>query len=104
MPSAAALKCEFVPVTDRRVFARHNVCIPAKIGFNDKAPVNCTVRNISAMGALLEFDREIVLPPGFRIIIASKTFWADCEVRHQSRFTAGVMFVSNRAEALAAFG
>ena len=31
-------------------------------------------------------------------------FWADCEVRHRKGRTAGVMFITNRMEALAAFG
>jgi PilZ domain len=90
--------------SDRRTVARQNVSIPAKVGFRDRTPIACTVRNVSAMGALLEFGDDVLLPDNFRIIIESKMFWADCEVRHRKGRTAGVMFITNRMEALAAFG
>ena len=102
--TAAAKQSEPVSSIDRRGAPRKDVNIPAKVGFRDLPPIPCTVKNVSAMGALIEFDRDIVLPETFRIIIESKLFWADCEVRHQKGRTAGVMFISNRAEALAAFG
>lgn len=89
---------------DRRGTIRKDVSIPAKVGFRDLPPIACTVKNVSAMGAMIEFVGDVVLPETFRIIIESKMFWADCEVRHQNGRTIGVMFISNRAEALAAFG
>jgi hypothetical protein len=89
---------------DRRRINRTDVSISAKIGFRDKQPIACTIRNVSPMGALLEFSTDIVLPENFRIVVASKIFTADCEVRHHKGRFAGVMFVSSRAEALAAFG
>jgi hypothetical protein len=89
---------------DRRGAPRKEVHIPAKIGFRDLPPIACIVKNVSAMGALIEFSGDVVLPETFRIIIESKMFWADCEVRHQKGRSAGVMFITNRAEALAAFG
>jgi PilZ domain len=89
---------------NRRQSRRRDVSIPAKIGYRHQPPIACTVRNISPMGALLEFSDNIVLPETFRIVIESKMFWADCEVRHRKGNAAGVMFTSNRMEALAAFG
>ena len=89
---------------NRRSMSRHDVTLLAKIGFRDLPPISCTVRNISPMGALLEFGGDIALPETFRIVIETKMFWADCEVRHHKGKTAGVMFISNRMEALAAFG
>jgi hypothetical protein len=102
--TAAVKQSDPVNSIERRGAPRKEVNIPAKVGFRDLAPIACTVRNVSAMGALIEFDSDVVLPPTFRIIIESKMFWADCEVRHQKGRTAGVMFVTHRAEALAAFG
>jgi hypothetical protein len=102
--TAAAKHSEPVHSIDRRGAVRKEVHIPAKVGFRDLAPIACMVRNVSAMGALIEFDSDVVLPQTFRIIVESKMFWADCEVRHQKGRSAGVMFISNRAEALAAFG
>ena len=101
----AALKfLEPLAVTDRRQSRRRDVSIPAKIGYRHQPPIACIVRNISPMGALLEFEDNIILPESFRIVIESKMFWADCEVRHHKGNAAGVMFTSNRMEALAAFG
>jgi PilZ domain len=89
---------------DRRQTRRRDVSIPAKIGYRHQPPIACIVRNISPMGALLEFECDVALPESFRIVIESKMFWADCEVRHHKGNAAGVMFTSNRMEALAAFG
>ena len=97
-------QCDPAVSIERRGAIRKDVSIPAKIGFRDLAPISCIVKNVSAMGALIEFKSDVLLPETFRIVIESKMFWADCEVRHQKGRTAGVMFVSNRAEALAAFG
>ena len=69
----AALPVSPSPVSisnaDRRTAARQDVSIPAKVGFRDRPPIACTVRNVSAMGALIEFDRDMVLPDYFRIIV-----------------------------------
>lgn len=89
---------------ERRNATRHDVSLVAKAGIRDGAPVVCKVRNISSMGALLEFREAVRLPKQFRITIDSAFFSADCEVRHHSGREAGVMFISNRMEALAAFG
>ena len=102
--TAAAKQTDPINSTDRRGAPRKEVHIPAKIGFRDLPPIACIVKNVSPMGALIEFNSDVVLPETFRIIIESKMFWADCEVRHQKGRNAGVMFISNRAEALAAFG
>lgn len=89
---------------ERRNAPRREVLLAAKAGIREGVPMPCTVRNISAMGALLEFAVDVRLPKQFRISIDSALFSAECEVRHQSGRTAGVMFISNRMEALAAFG
>ena len=102
--TAVAKTTATVTEFNRRSSSRHDVTLPAKIGFRDQPPIACTVRNISPMGALLEFGGDIALPETFRIVIETKMFWADCEVRHHKGKTAGVMFISNRMEALAAFG
>jgi hypothetical protein len=100
----AAHKSIAVEGAERRTAVRRDVTIAAKVGFRDLSPIPCTVKNVSPMGALLEFKDDILLPNKFRIIIESMSFWADCEVRHQKGRHAGVMFISNRLEAMAAFG
>lgn len=89
---------------DRRQTQRRDVRLAAKAGIRDGAPAPCTVLNVSPMGALLEFASDVRLPKQFRITIDSAMFSADCEVRHRTGRQAGVMFISNRMEALAAFG
>ncbi|MEQ1672067.1 MAG: PilZ domain-containing protein [Hyphomicrobium sp.] len=90
--------------SDRRNAPRREVFLAAKAGIRFDAPVACIVRNISAMGALLEFSEPVIAPKTFRITIDSALFSADCELRHQNGRLVGVMFISNRMEALAAFG
>jgi hypothetical protein len=102
--NAAVQKSNPVDAVERRTAVRRDVTIPAKIGFRDITPIPCMVKNVSPMGALIEFKDDILLPHKFRIVVDSMTFWADCEVRHHKGRYAGVMFISNRLEALAAFG
>ena len=90
--------------TDRRSVPRKTVAIPAKVGFRNTPPVHCIVRNVSPMGALLEFSDDLDVPNNFRIIIESELFTADCEVRHNKDRKVGVLFTSNRLEAMARFG
>lgn len=89
---------------ERRNAPRREVRLAAKAGLRYDAPVACVVRNISAMGALIEFPEAVTVPKTFRITIDSAMFSAECELRHQNGSTVGVMFISNRMEALAAFG
>ncbi len=89
---------------ERRQTRRKAVRLKAKAGIRYGAPEPCSVLNISPMGALLEFTEPQKLPKYFRISIDSAMFSADCEVRHQEGRTAGVLFTSNRMEALALFG
>jgi methyl-accepting chemotaxis protein len=102
--SAATMPSSPDTSTDRRGPVRKDVALAAKVGFRDRPPVACIVRNISAMGALLEFSSSVVVPEQFRIIIESEMFTADCEVRHHTGRTVGVMFTSSRLEAMARFG
>ena len=89
---------------ERRNAPRRDVRLSAKAGIRYGAPVTCVVLNISPMGALIEFSEAVTIPKHFRIAIDSVMFSADCELRHHTGRTAGVMFISNRMEALAAFG
>ena len=100
LPRATPAEAEF---TDRRSMPRREVSIPAKVGFRSGPPVHCIVRNISPMGAMLEFIDEQNVPPTFRIVIDSEMFAADCEVRHVKGRNVGVLFTSNRLEAMARF-
>lgn len=88
---------------ERRKARRHEVNFKAKAGLKADRPTPCTVRNVSTLGALLEFSVPTNVPRFFRISIDDPRFAADCEVRHRSGHFVGVMFLSNRADAIALF-
>lgn len=90
-------------VRERRKARRYEVSFKAKAGLKADQPTPCTVRNVSALGALLEFDSPVKIPRYFRIAIEAPRFSADCEVRHRTGNSVGVMFTSNRADALDLF-
>jgi hypothetical protein len=59
-----------VPVEEKRKLPRKRVLKAAKIILSDKAPkVECTVRNISEKGALLEVSTTYGIPAKFDAII-----------------------------------
>jgi PilZ domain len=89
---------------ERRQHQRREVDFAASVRFSDGTARPCRVKNISPMGALIDFGTHPGLPAMFRLIIASELFSADCELRHETGHQAGVLFTSSRAEALAKFG
>lgn len=89
---------------ERRSSRRRSVFLRAKVKLpNIAVPVNCVVRNISPMGALIHFERPTPTPTHFRLVIESDFFQADCIVRHVSGEDVGVEFLSGRMEALARY-
>lgn len=90
---------------ERRKVRRRLVNYKAKAALKWDDPTPCIVRNISSLGALLEFTAEVAdIPKRFRIAIQHPLFTAECELRHHTPTTAGVMFISNRSEASRLFG
>ena len=90
--------------TDRRASQRRDCSLVARIKIPGELAIPCRVINVSAMGALLQLNAVIGMPPAFRLIVESEMFEADCEVRHQTGMNVGVLFTSNRLEAMAKFG
>ena len=89
---------------ERRSSRRSSVFLRAKVRLpNNDAPVDCIVRNISPMGALIQFERAITTPTNFRLVIESDFFQADCTVLHVTGGNVGVEFTSGRMEALARY-
>ena len=90
--------------TERRSSRRRSVFLRAKVKLPGIAvPVNCVVRNISPMGALIHFERPTPTPANFKLVIEADFFQADCIVRHVSGEDVGVEFTSSRMEALARY-
>lgn len=90
--------------SERRTHQRHAVDYSATVRFADGSSLPCRVKNISPMGALLEFGEKRIIPANFRLTIPSEMFAAECEFRHQTGSTIGVLFTTGRMEALARFG
>lgn len=63
----------------------------------------CSIKNISPMGAFLSFEQPTIIPKQFKLLVPECWFEAECEVRHSSKNGVGVVFTSNRREALARF-
>ena len=90
--------------TDRRSSRRRSVFLRAKVKLPAiPTPVNCVVRNISPMGALIHFEKPTPVPERFKLVIEADFFEAECEVRHVSGEMVGVEFVTSRLEALARY-
>lgn len=100
MPIAQAHR-RFSP--DRRSVARRVVDLGARIKIGCLPWMECRVRNISPMGALLDFGQSTVVPRRFRLQVPGDLFETECDLRHQSGGQVGVLFLTNRAGALAKY-
>ncbi len=94
----------FALQSDRRQALRRTVELAARIRLEGGVFVSCMVRDISPMGAGLELDYEAFLPLQFNLQIPSDLFEVDCVLKHRRGTSAGVEFVSARAEAMARYG
>ncbi len=89
---------------ERRARVRQDVTLSAVIRVPSGEEIECTIKNISSMGALLIVSGPTVLPTAFTLIVPDRWFQAQCQIRHSSADRVGVEFVSNRREALGRFG
>lgn len=83
---------------------RQDVHYPARVRFAGAPAIGCTIREVSAMGALIDFRVPQSVPVTFHLIIPDQLFEADCAVRHRRDTKVEVLFTSCRREALARFG
>lgn len=90
--------------SERRSYQRIDVNYRAVVRLADGTSISCRVKNISPMGALLEFSEARILPARFRLTIPDELFSAECEFRHQTGKSVGILFTTGRMEALARFG
>ena len=63
-----------------------------KVLLSDYVEVSCSVRDISAGGARLEFDGPVCLPSEFRLRLVSADLDIPATVRWQRRLEAGISF------------
>lgn len=77
---------------EKRESSRHRTFKGGTISF-DRGLVDCTVRNLSDTGALLEIGSPIGIPDQFILIIKPETIRRSCEVKWRSERSIGVKFV-----------
>ena len=80
-----------VGMVETRIAPRHRVMKPAKIEYGgDK--YHCTVRDLSATGAALEFSDVIRIPERFTLIMQEHGLKLPCHVVWRRDYRIGVAF------------
>lgn len=81
------------PATDTRAALRHRVLLGGKIAYGDGAySLDCSIRDLSALGARLGIRGATVLPKTFYLIELRKGVAYDCEVVWRNATQTGVKF------------
>lgn len=86
---------------ERRRFGRRETSIEAQAIPTGRAGVRCTIKNISAGGALIVFAKPFKNRGPFRLLTDDNKLDAQCLVRHQDETGAGVEFISVTVNKLA---
>jgi hypothetical protein len=63
-----------------------------KVVLSDWSVVDCLIRNLSEVGARLEFSGPTTLPRAFRVLIVSSNLIYPAEVEWQRGLSAGICF------------
>ena len=79
------------PVVDNRSAARRKVLKTGKIGFGKSTAV-CTVRDMSATGALIELDAPAIVPDTFTLVLEMESAMRKCAVVWRKDRQIGVRF------------
>lgn len=77
---------------DRRQTQRHRALKEGKVVLSDWSVIDCLIRNLSEIGARLEFTGPTTLPPEFRVLIVSSNLIYPAEVEWQRGLSAGICF------------
>lgn len=81
-------------MTEKRSTPRNRVLKGGKIVFNDgRSVISCTVRNVSASGALLKVDTVVGVPGEFVLVIGDEAPRAARIVRRTAT-ELGIVFVA----------
>ncbi len=77
---------------ERRSQVRHKVLKGGTLAFDGGGSVDCTVRNISQIGARVDIASPIGVPASFTLYIASEHFMRHCHRVWSSERRIGVVF------------
>ncbi|MGM4981442.1 MULTISPECIES: PilZ domain-containing protein [Rhizobium] len=76
-----------------RASTRKRTFFGAKIIFNDGHSVfDCTVRNLSDTGAMIQIENPLSAPNSFHLQLSDNRLWA-CQVRWRKINSMGIQFV-----------
>jgi PilZ domain len=81
----------FDGMVETRIAVRHRVLKAATIEFGGIA-VDCTVRNLSTTGALLEVSSPVRIPPELTLVIPGDALRLPCAVVWRTEYRMGVRF------------
>ncbi len=79
---------------EQRAAPRRRVLKGGKVAFNERhCSIPCTIRNISATGALLKSEHSVNIPDTFDLIIEIDGIEASCEVVWRRGNELGIKFL-----------
>jgi hypothetical protein len=81
----------FDRMVETRIATRHRVLKAATIEFGGIA-IDCTVRNLSTTGALLELSSAVRIPAEFTLVIPGDGLHLPCAVVWRTEYRMGVHF------------
>lgn len=81
-------------MSERRNVLRSRTYLGGEISFNARrSTLACTIRNLSAQGACIEFDGTALLPEAFQLTVARKDVIFRVHTIWCTQASAGVQFV-----------
>jgi hypothetical protein len=80
-------------MNERRVTPRQRTLKAGTISFNRAAGIDCTVRNLSDIGASLEVENPLGIPDNFTLVISKDDLKRPCHIVWRSAKRIGVRFV-----------
>lgn len=87
-----------LPPYERRAFGRRQTHEHAAVRIPGRPALRCTIKNISAGGALLDFGEKVFLPYSFQLYWETQRRTEVCEIKHTKGSFVGVQFVTHAAE------
>ena len=88
------MKRQAVDYSNRRQAERRETCLKARItyGARDSVTLDCTIRNLSSGGAMLDLPEGALLPPTFRLLNTGDGFAYDAQIVWRRGRELGVAF------------
>lgn len=83
---------------ERRTIPRRRALKEGKVVLSDWTAIDCGIRDLSEIGARLEFSGPTKLPHEFRLLVVSSNRLISAELKWQRGLAAGVLFTGQERE------